>query len=155
MPLYHVEGDPMLTRAQTLAFGHNAKGRTEMGDLETRLMRHYPTAFSTYTRQAKRGKRAVGSFYKWEDTQPQLLFLTVRASSVGATRLRYVQSILITIARDYRLYNLQSLAIAPLGNPYEYAEIRPLYDMWLRNIALPVVVYDAYQPDVLADEPFA
>lgn len=154
MPLYHVTGDPMLTQAQALAFGHNAKGRTEMGDLEMRLMRKYPAAFSTYTRKAKRGKHPVGTFYKWEDAQPQLLFLAVRASSVGATRLRYIQSILISIARDYKLYNLQSLAIAPLGNSYEYAEISPLYDMWLRNLTLPIAVYDAYHPDVRADEPF-
>ena len=76
----------------------------------------------------------------------------MRDSSVGATRLRYVQKVLITIARDYTLYNMPSLAIAPLGNQYERSEIEALYHTWLKHTALPVVVYQAYQAGVAAAE---
>lgn len=154
MPVNYVQGDPLLTQATHLAIGHNAKGRSELGAFETDAMRRYPVAFSAYTRKARRGQIKVGEIFLWTESQPTLIFLTVRASSVGATRLRYVQNVLMTLARDYRLYNIESLAIAPLGNPVERPEIRTLYPYWLAQSALPVAVYDEYLPDVQADERF-
>ena len=154
MSLKLVTGDPLLTKASVLAFGHNAKGRTEMDDFGMTLMREYPAAFSSYTRQARQGRLQGGALYAWSETKPRLLFLTIRDSSVGATRLRYVQKALITIARDYPLYNINSLAIAPLGNQYERSEIENLYRTWFKNITLPVVIYTEYQAGTAADETF-
>jgi hypothetical protein len=152
MSLTFVTGDPLLTKAAVLAIGHNAKGRIEMDEFAMTMMREYPAAFSTYTRQARKGRQKGGDLYIWSEAKPRLLFATVRDSSVGATRLRYVQKVLITIARDYTLYNMPSLAIAPLGNHYERSEIEALYHTWLKHTALPVVVYQAYQAGVAAEE---
>lgn len=152
MSLTFVKGDPLLTKAAVLAIGHNAKGRTEMDDFSMTMMRQYPAGFSTYLRQARKGRQKGGELFAWSQSNPHLLFLTVRDSSVGATRLRYVQKALITIARDYTLYNMPSLAIAPLGNRYERNEIESLYYTWLKNISLPVVVYVDYEAGVEADE---
>jgi hypothetical protein len=152
MPLTFVTGDPLLTKAAVLAIGHNAKGRTEMDDFAMTLMREYPAAFSTYTRLARTGRQKGGDLYIWSEAKPRLLFLTVRDSSVGATRLRYVQKALISIARDYTLYNMPSLAIARLGNHYERSEIEALYNIWLKQTTLPVIVYQAYQAGVAAEE---
>jgi hypothetical protein len=153
MPVTYVSGDPLLTTCDMLAIGHNAKGRTELDKLATRVRDQYPTAMSAYTRKARRGRIDPGEFFIWRQARPPLMFLCVRKSAVGATRLRYVQSILVTLARDYRLYQLRSLAIAPFANPYEYDEIKKLFDMWLRRIALQVVVYETYHAGVQADEP--
>jgi hypothetical protein len=154
MPLKFVTGDPLLTQASVLAFGHNAKGRTEMGDFAMRMMREYPAAFSTYTRQARKRRQLGGDLFSWSEAKPRLLFLTIRDSSVGATRLRYVQKALISIARDYSLYNIDSLAIAPLGNAYERSEIDNLYRLWFKNIALKVIVYTEYEAGIAANEAF-
>lgn len=154
MPITYVQGDPLLTRATHLAIGHNAKGRSELGAFETEAMRRYPVAFSAYTRKARRGQRQVGELFLWSQTTPTLAFLVVRASSVGATRLRHVQSVLVTLARDYQLYGITSLAIAPLGNQTERPEIRTLYDYWLGSSDLPVAIYEDYLPDAQANEGF-
>lgn len=154
MPYTRLQGDPMLTRATHLAFGHNVRGRVEMGDLESALMRKYPVAFSAYTRKARRGQRKAGEFFIWSQTTPRLIFLTVRDSAMGVTRLRHVQSVLTTLARDYLLYDIQSLAIAPLGNALERPEFNTLYEYWLQSVSLPVAIYEAYLPDVQAEEPF-
>jgi hypothetical protein len=61
---------------------------------------------------------------------------------------------LITIARDYPLYNITSLAIAPLGNQYERSEIENLYRTWFKNITLSVVIYTEYQAGIAANEMF-
>lgn len=147
-----VVGDPLLTRAPFLALGHNARGRTELGAFETAALYQHPAPFATYQRRCRQGKQVAGTFWPWFDTRPSLLFCTVRESSVGATRLRYVQSILMALARDYSLYNMRGLAIAPLGNAYERAEILPLMEMWLGKSTLPVVVYTEYQAGKQAEE---
>ena len=152
MSLTFVTGDPLLTKAAVLAIGQNAKGRTEMDSFSMTIMQEYPAAFSSYIRQARKGRQKGGDLFIWSEAKPHLLFLTVRDSSVGATRLRYVQKALISIARDYTLYNMASLAIAPLGNAYERSEIESLYHTWLKHIALPVVVYHEYQAGVAAEE---
>jgi hypothetical protein len=154
MPVTYVSGDPALTRAQTLALGHNRKGRTELGRLETALMQRYPAAFSSYMRQCKKGRLNAGAYWLWRDSIPRLMFMTVRDSAVGATRLRYVQSIAMTLARDYRLEGLKSLAIAPLGNAYEWIEIMQVLETWLERTRLQIVIYQAYEPGVAADEAF-
>jgi hypothetical protein len=152
MPITYVQGDPLLTRASTLAFGMNARGRIETDTFSTRIMQVYPAAFSSFTRRARRDQFKAGQLYFWSEAMPRLLFLIVRDSSVGATRLRYVQSVLMTIARDYPLFNLHSLAIAPLGTSYEQGEILKLIDMWLRGSRLPVTVYEKILPGVAAEQ---
>jgi hypothetical protein len=152
MPLTFVTGDPLLTRAHFLAFGHNAGGRTETGTFEMALMHRYPAPFSTYQRRCRQGKHKTGTCWLWYDSQPGLIFLTVRESSVGATRLRYVQSVLMDIARDYALHGIRSLAVMLPGSAFERGEIHLLFDTWLSNISLRVVVYTDYLPGVQADE---
>jgi hypothetical protein len=142
MPLTYTTGDPLQTPLQTLALGHNAKGRTETNPLEMRLQAAYPAAFANYTRQARQGRLRPGGLWMWTESLPRLLFLTVRESSVGSTRLRYVEAALMTIARDYRLYGLQSVAVAPLAGKEEWPTLRPVVDYWLRTCPLEVVVYE-------------
>jgi hypothetical protein len=115
-------------------------------------MRAYPAAFASYGRRCKQNRQAAGELYLWTQSQPQLLFMTVRESSVGATRLRHVQSCLMSIARDYRLYNIQSLAIAPIGTKDEWDDIQTIFDTWLGQTKLTVIVYEHYQAGIRADE---
>jgi hypothetical protein len=59
MPITYVSGDPLLTQAQILAFGHNVKGRTESGVFETLLLDRYPAAFATYSKSCRSQDRDV------------------------------------------------------------------------------------------------
>jgi len=152
MPLTYVSGDPLLTRAHVLAFSHNAKGRTELGDLHSRLLRAQPAAFSMYGRQARNGSAKPGTYWLWREATPRLMFMTVRDTAVGTTRLRYAQAVVIALARAYRVEGIQSVAITPLGQPHEWAEIKLILEQWLAPSKLPVVVYDVVQPGVQADE---
>jgi len=152
MPITYVSGDPLLTRAQTLAFGHNARGRSELGALETALLHRYPAAFATYGKNCRSRRIKPGAFWTWRESQPHLAFLVVRETSVGATRVRFVESALMTLARDYRLHSLISLAIAPLATSLEWTVLKPVVDYWLRACPLPVTVYEQYVPGVAAEE---
>jgi hypothetical protein len=154
MPVHFVVGDPLLTQAQTLAIAHNAKGRTETGILDMAVLRRYPAALSVYQRRCRQQKHAAGTVWLWQDNRPRLLILTVRETATGITRLRYVQAVLMTLARDYALYGITSLAIAPIGNHYEKSEILKLYPIWLGKTKLPVFVYTEYAPNIAAEDPF-
>jgi hypothetical protein len=151
MPVTYVSGDPLLTRSHMLAFGHNAKGRSELGILETALLNRYPAAFATYGKNCRSGRIKPGTFWTWRESQPPLMFMVIRETSVGATRLRFVESALMTLARDYRLHNLTSVAIAPLTNKLEWTALKPVVDYWLRASPLPVVIYEEYVPGVKAE----
>src|SRR5262245_28760898 len=103
MPLIYASGDPLLTRCQTLGFGHNAAGRTEVGALATALLYRYPAAFAVYCRQCRAGRIKPGGVWLWPEAKQQLSFLAIRATAVGTTRLRHLEAALMTLARDYRL----------------------------------------------------
>lgn len=152
MPVQYVSGDPLLTDCQTLAIGHNRIGRTEIDPLSTRLRQRFPVAYASYERRCKQNRQVSGDVYLWTQSSPQLLFLTVRDSGVGATRLRHVQSCLMNIARDYRLYNIASLAIAPIANQHEWADIKALFTTWLAKSELVVSVYESYQAGISTGE---
>lgn len=141
MPITFTEDSFLQTNAQTRAFGHNAHGKTETGTLETQLMFQYPTAFASYRRQVKAGKYKAGDIWLWQEGTTPLIFLIVRESAVGATRLRYVQQIVMTLARDYRLLGIRELALAPLGDAYERPEIEQLLTGWFAPSALSVLAY--------------
>lgn len=142
MPLTYVTGDPLMTEAQTLAFGCNAKARTELGALDVRLFDLFPAAFATYRKQCAQGRVKPGGLWLWRESRPQLLFMVIRETSVGATRFRFVESAVMTIARDYHLYGLKSLSIAPLGDSMEWPSLKPILDHWLKGCPLPITVYD-------------
>ncbi len=142
MPIQTVTGDPLTTDAQTLAFGFNAKGRVEVATFETRLYDAYPTAFASFRKQCNSDRIKPGMLWLWREAQINLLFLVVRESSVGMTRMRFVENAMMTIARDYPLYGLTSLAIAPLGSREEWGLLRPVVEYWLKMCPLPVSVYE-------------
>lgn len=142
MTLTYVAGDPLQTEASILAFGYNALGRMEVTPFIAELLTKHPAAFAAFRKQCHAGKIKPGQYWLWRESAPRLMFMVVRASGVGATRLRYVQSVMMTIARDYRLEGIRDLAIAPLGNAYEWGEIKLVLETWLSRIDLPVTVYE-------------
>jgi hypothetical protein len=148
MPLITISGDPLLTQMQTLGFGFNARAAAEVGALETRLIDRYPAAFSSYRKQCHNGRIKPGAIWMWRESRPFLAFLVIRESAQGPTRLRFLEAAMMALARDYRLYGLESLALAPLGSREEWPLLKPVVDYWLTDCPLPVVIYEQYLPGV-------
>lgn len=142
MPLTYLTGDPLRTQAQTLLFGYNVRAQSETGALEVALYTAYPAAFASYRKQCNQGRIKTGTLWLWRESLPHLGFLVVRDSAVGMTRLRYVESALMLIARDSPLYGLTSLALARLGSAEEWPLLRPVVDYWLGMSPLVAEVYE-------------
>lgn len=151
MPIQYVSGDPLLTSAQVLAFGHNARGRLELGALETILHHHFPAAFSTYSKRCRAGKIKAGTLWLWRESRPMLGFMVVRDSPVGATRLRYVENVVLMLARDFQREAITSIAVAPFWDNLEWPTLKPVFDYWLGKAALACVVYERYLPGTAAE----
>lgn len=141
MSFQMVSGDPLQTQAQMLAFGYNARGRSEVNPLQATLQYRYPAAFAAYGKQCRAGRMALGTLWIWREAQPWLGFMIVRESSVGPTRLRFVQHIALTLTRDFQLEGIKSVAIAGLCTRSELPPIRDVLARWLESGSLPVVMY--------------
>ena len=146
MSLTYTQGDPLRTPLPALAFDTNALGRVEVTPLHTALLDRYPAAFASFGKAARSGRLKAGQIWLWRESTPHLCFLIVRESPVGSTRVRYVDSAALTLARDYRLYGLSSLAIAPLGTTAEWPSLREVLARWLGPSSLPVRVYERSLP---------
>lgn len=151
MSLTIVSGDPLLTKQPVLGIGVNAAGRGETTPLATTLHIRYPAAFAGFSKLCKQGKIKPGMTWFWRETQPALAFMVVRETPFGATRLRHVEAVVLTLARDYKLDNLKSIALAPLGAPHEIDTIREVLDRWLVKSSLPVIAYTDYRPGISAE----
>ena len=152
MPLIRVSGDPVLTDCQVLAFGYNARGQSESRDEQIRLYQSYPAMFSLFRRQAHKGNIKSGTVWQWNETRPNFALWIIRESPFGATRIRYVQSIVMSFVRDYQLYNITSLALIRPGTDIEYEELYPILEQWLNPLPIPIVLYEAYEEGIKADE---
>lgn len=151
MSLTVARGDPLLTPLQALAFDFNALGRAEVTSLHTALLDRYPAAFATFGKEARANRLKTGQVWLWRESRPWLCFLIVRESSVGSTRLRYVEAAALMLARDYRLLGLTSLAIAPLSTAAEWPALREVLEQRLGSSALPVTIYERYLPGVAGE----
>lgn len=153
MTILTVSGDPTLTRAQILAFGWNVLGRSETNPLAMTLQDRYPAAFASFGKRARNGSIKTGTLWTWRETAPALGFMVVRESPYGTTRLRYVEAIAMTLARDYKREGIQTIALVlPETAAYDAVSFRSALDHWLKAVSLSVIVYEKYLPDVRADE---
>lgn len=152
MPIFRVNGDPLLTDAQALAFPHNLRGSTPAGTFVAELERRYPPAFSMYAKQCRTDRIKAGTFWHWRENTPHLLFLVVNQSPNSMPRLRHVQSCMHQLARDYQRESLRSIAITPLSNGHEWQEIMTLIEKGLKHTRLIVYIYEGIEHGVKAQE---
>lgn len=139
MPVEYTSDDPLQTSAHVLYFGVNAQGRVEQGALETALYTRHPAAFSTFSRQCRADKIKPGTIWYWWDAKPALGFMVIRETPFGATRLRYVDAVIMGLARDYQRDGVKSAALVLPRTDQE--EIIQVIDRWLGKAALAVRVY--------------
>jgi hypothetical protein len=127
-----------------------------MDELAFKLRQQHPAAFAAYEQRCRKGRIRAGKHFLWLDSRPRLLFMAVRESAAGTTRLRYVQSVALTIARDFRMEGITSLAIAPPFNSDQdwmaWDEMKKVLEQWLGPSTLPVVIYDQIMHGIRADE---
>lgn len=154
MTVSFVSGDILLSRAQVIAFGANARGDSETTSLYTELLNRYPPALAAFRKDARAGRILPGDWWLWQDAAPWLALLVVRQASGGATRTRYAEDIARKIARDWQREGLRSLAVAQIGEALEWPSLREVCAYWWNSIALPVVIYETHVPGLRAAEPW-
>ncbi|MBE2270552.1 MAG: hypothetical protein IAE80_20110 [Anaerolinea sp.] len=141
MAITYLSDNPLTTSAHVLLFGTNAQGRIEQDALTIALHARCPTAFAAFSRQCRADKISAGKLWYWWDCQPALGFMVIRESPFGATRLRYVESVIMGLARDYQRDGVKSAAL--ILPPTDQDDVKALLDRWFGTSALAVSVYAA------------
>lgn len=154
MPVFYVQGDIFLSRAQVIAFGANASAASESTPYAADLADRYPAALAVFRKQVRAGRIAPGTVWLWRESLPGLGLLVVRERGGSATRIRYVEDAVQVIARDWPRLGLDRLALAALGDGLEWPILRPVLDYWLGKCGLPVVIYETAVPGLHAAEPW-
>jgi hypothetical protein len=152
MPVSFCQGDIFLTRAQTIAVGLDALGRLEVSPLFAALGDRYPVFVSDCRRRGRSGGLVPGAIWAWREGTPWLVGMVVRESPHSATRLRYVEAVLLNLCKNWQHEGLHSLALMRFIEGEEWRAMRELVVRYLEPLALPVVVYESYCPGVVADE---
>jgi hypothetical protein len=151
MSITFVRGDIFLTSAQAIALGLSAAGRLGLSAFYTAIGDRYPVFVSECHKRGRASTLETGGVWVWNDGQPWLVGLVVRETAQGAARLRYVEAALLNLYQNWEREGLRSLALMRLADDIDWPPIRELIEQYLGPLALPVIVYEAYQPGVYGE----
>lgn len=153
MAVHFVKGDVTLTRAQSILLALNSHGQVEVSPLETQLRDLYPVFFSEYRRMGRNEHLTPGQVWIFRESIPWFVGAVVRDSAQGIIKLRYLEQVLTQLRLEWRRENLESLAIAPMGDDLAWPALRALLEELLVYIPIPIFVYETYIPQQKVDEP--
>lgn len=153
MSVTFVRGDIFLTQAGAIAIGLNAAGRVEVSPFYKALYDRFPVFTSEHRRKGRAGLWTPGDVWLWRDSRPWLIGLIVRETPQGATRLRYVEAAMLNLYQNWERDGLRDLALMRLAADEEWPAVRKIVQDSLSRIALPVCVYENYDPGIAAERP--
>jgi hypothetical protein len=148
MSVRFVQGDIFLTRARAVAVGVSASGRFAVTPFHTALHDRYPVFISECSKRGRGSALAPGAVWVWREARPWLVGMVIQETPPGAVRLRYVEAALLNLYQDWEREGLRSVAMMRFGDDGEWPAVRAILEDYLGRIALPVIVYESYQPGV-------
>jgi hypothetical protein len=147
-----VRGDIFLTHAHAIAIGLNASGRLGVEPVYTALQDRHPVFVSECHKRGRAGLLVPGSIWIWREAAPWLVGLVVRETPPGSTRLRYVETAMLNLYKDWEREGVHSLALMRLASADEWPGVRAIVHHYLAQMALSVTVYDDYLHGVAAED---
>jgi hypothetical protein len=148
-----VQGDIFLTRAQAIAIGIDAAGRLGASALYATLHDRCPVFVSECRKHGRAGTLTPGTVWTWHDGVPWVVGMVVRETPQGATRLRYVEAVMLNLYKNRERDGLLSLAVMRLGDDTEWPSLRPVVETYLNQLELPALIYEEYLPGIAAEMP--
>lgn len=161
-----VTGDILFTQAQVIAHGIAVRERFDHG-LALALRERWPSMARDY-RHAQHGRHMVpGEVWSWAgvdndgSTRNIVNMLTQDmvgegpAAKPGKATVEHVHHALKALARHLQEIGATSVALPRLATGVgglDWAEVKPLIEQHLAPLGIPVVVYETYRKDVVADE---
>jgi hypothetical protein len=152
MTIRFVRGDIFLTQTQAVSVGLSANGRLGVSRFHTALHDRYPVFISECSKRGRAGTLPPGTVWVWCEGQPWLVGLVVQETPQSAVRLRYVEMAMLSLYKDWEREGLRSLALMRFGDNTEWPGVRAVIEEHLSRIPLTVIIYEDYQPGVVAEE---
>jgi hypothetical protein len=148
MSIRFVQGDIFLTQAHAVAVATSASGRFGVSPYHTALHDRYPVFISECGKRGRGSALVPGAVWVWREAQPWLVGMVIQETPQGVVRLRYVETVMLNLYKDWEREGLHSLAMMRFGDDGEWSAARAVLQDYLSRIALPVIVYEDYQPGV-------
>jgi O-acetyl-ADP-ribose deacetylase (regulator of RNase III) len=142
--LRFVTGNLFDSKAQTLVNTVNCVGVMGKG-VALAFKERFPAMFEHYRDLCERGEIQPGVLTLYTDTVPWVINFPTKRHWRGRSRLDDIEAGLIILARRYREWRVESLAMPALGcgqGGLNWSEVRPLIERHLGNMDFDIEVYE-------------
>jgi len=140
-------GDLLQSRRQTLTCTTNCEGAMGAG-LALAFKQQHPASFEAYRALHRQGALQIDRLHVAPlGNGQQVLYFPTKDRWRDPSQLEWLENNLATLARDYRLLGIESLAIPPLGaglGGLEYQAVHRLVYRHLKDHPLLVEFYVPY-----------
>lgn len=159
--IQEVAGDILLSKAEAVAHGIAPNDHFTNG-LALALRERWPGMYKDFRHYCKVSSPKPGELWTWSGPGGvRIVSLFTQDPPVsqdtppGKARLESVNRSLKALREAITTEHLRSLALPRLATGVgglDWKEVRPLVDKHLNDAPIPVYVYTAYQPGILAEE---
>jgi O-acetyl-ADP-ribose deacetylase (regulator of RNase III) len=142
--LRFVTGNLFDSKAQTLVNTVNCVGVMGKG-VALAFKERFPAMFEHYRALCERGEIQPGVLTLYTDTVPWVINFPTKRHWRGRSRLDDIEAGLITLARRYKEWGVESVAMPALGCGHgglNWSEVRPLIERHLGSMDLDIEVYE-------------
>lgn len=161
--IHEVSGDILLTKAQAIAHGIAPNDHFDHG-LALALREKWPSLASDFRHYAHQTHPKPGELWTWGGFGIRIFNLLTQNGEHGHGKkperatIASVNHALRRLRHAIEQEKITSLAMPKLATGYgalDWAEVRPLIDTHLGDLAIPIYLYSRYTKDVQANEPGA
>jgi O-acetyl-ADP-ribose deacetylase (regulator of RNase III) len=141
--LRFVNGDMFKSKAQTLVNAVNCVGVMGKGIALT-FKERFPKMFEDYQLQCQQGRIKPGVLTLYSNGTPWIINFPTKQHWKGKSQLEYIESGLQALVRQYKQWNLTSIAMPALGCGYgglNWEDVRPLMEKYLSDVDMDIEVY--------------
>ncbi len=160
--IHEVAGDILLSGAQALAHGVAPDDSFTCG-LALAVRRRWPPLYAAFLTHCRDHRPRPGDLWSWTSAEGRTIVSLFtqdprrpHGNRPGRSSLRYLARCLASLrdyaeAQQFKSLALPRIATGAGGLDWELA--RPVLDEQLGSLAIPVILYDVYRPEVRAPEP--
>jgi O-acetyl-ADP-ribose deacetylase (regulator of RNase III) len=160
--IHEVSGDILLTKAQAIAHGVAPNDHFDNG-LALALRENWPSLAKDFRHYAHQTHPKPGEMWVWGGVGGVRIYNLMtqegdhgHGTKAGKANLANVNHCLKRLRHEVEKGEVTSLAIPKLATGVgglDWADVRPLIEQYLGDLAIPVYVYTTYQKGQQATEP--
>lgn len=139
-----LQGDIFASKAQVLVATVNCVGIMGKG-LAKEFRQRFPEMYKEYVKVCKKGELRRGQLYFYKDLHAQILCFPTKDNWKGPSKYEFIEDGLKTLVKNYREWEIGSIAIPPLGcgmGGLEWSKVKGLIVKYLSKLSIDIEIYE-------------